>query len=265
MRSQPKNMESHENIPSPRVVVYLGARVRKVDQELRFPLVLPDEGGRPPAVSGGRSRLAAIEALYHEHKTQGAPQDFVVLTTGGKELDGTSRAQAAFDRLVQDKIPAIPIGTEGSTHGNARDVIRYLETHAQQFQGLREVEIVTNDYHMLRAWLIFVMEFYHHFMGQPLHIPEDTITEIDQILRDSEHDATDQNGREQVMRLVAPYLTELPIQIIPQVVEDILPRYPKTKVGARYARLLRANSWVQKTRAKERAGVLKLLRGTYGH
>jgi hypothetical protein len=112
-----------------------------------FPLFTPNEAGGGE-VSGGASRMRAIQAEYRRHCASGHKVGMRVLVTGGLERDGESRADEAARQLVlryglpSDVVEALP--SSSSTLGNTAATAELLlaqmeqvgETHRTRHQRL---------------------------------------------------------------------------------------------------------------------------------
>lgn len=266
-----------------RIVVYLGARMHETNasdldgnKKWAFPLFTENQANTgtplPGEVSGGFSRQEAIRKLHH--KAQEADERMLVLVTGGNERTGVVRDDIAASRLVhEENLPeeaVIPIDGAGSTRGNALAALRYLEEHKESLHGVSELEIVTNDFHMLRSWIMFSSVFLEHATGDQLTVSREDQERIFEILEKGtpkEHEQFDpvnvRTTREEVMEILKKYFERSSVRIIPKVVEEVLEE--GNEAEARYARMLRNNEWAVKTLVYEYQGVRQLLLGTYTH
>ncbi len=105
------------------------------------------------AVEGGafRRRAAAAARLFSE--VSATNPDLVIVATGGRAWDGTLEADALFSLLVEGGVPENKILRERcslSTRGNASFTAGILHR-----SGLREIALVTCDWHMGRAMALF--------------------------------------------------------------------------------------------------------------
>ena len=138
----------------------LGARMYPGKEGLVFPLTLPEIQRPHESVvgrtSGGFARMRAVQGEYRKLPLKG---EMIVLVTGGQEKGIGSRADEAANALVSryGLLPetVVSIGGRGSTLGNAAATVEYISLHKDQLGDIDTVEIVTNDYHMLRAWIMF--------------------------------------------------------------------------------------------------------------
>lgn len=264
---------------STRVIVMLGSRMvdPKDSGEWKFPLFVNTQTNvgtsLPGEVSGGWSRMRAVQSEYKKgdeesnHKT-------VVLVTGGREPDGSSRSEEAAKELSERyKLPTDSIhsiGGIGATMGNAAAAAEYVHTHAKELGKVEKVDLVTNDYHMLRAWLMFSQGMLKRTANKELEVSEQDKTEVNKILQDASPDKEGwspekvRETREKVMKILSPYFTESKIRIEPVVVEEALENSSEGSAGkGRYARMLRNNKWVKETLRFEYKGTIDLLEGKY--
>ncbi len=264
-----------------RILVMLGARLLPNMNEdkypPRFPLVNESQKeGMPKEVAGGDSRMRAIEQVYKEYIEDNPEvgENFKVFTTGGVEKmqteSGTkefSRAQEAERKLSQkyglpeDILQALPSG--GSTLGNAAALAKWVNQHYESVGDVHEIEIVTNEFHMTRAWIMFTMAFYKNEYGRDLELHPDDAKEIEAILEStlSDEENGDRNALKQVQGIYEKYLESLPLRVKPLVVEDILVR--KGDSGKKYAEMIRNNTFVLATRKNERDGIRDFIHGRY--
>lgn len=278
----PENRSEKEPGPE-RVVVYLGARMHETNatdadgnKKWAFPLFTQDQANTgtplPGEVSGGFSRQEAIRKLQHE--AQEAGERMLVLVTGGNERTGVVRDDAAAQRLVSEEgIPVetvVPIDGAGSTRGNALAALRYFEEHPETLKRTSGLEIVTNDFHMLRAWIMFSSVFLEHATGEQLSVSHEDQERIFAILEEGtpkEREPFDPQSvhitRDRVMEILSKYFENSSVRIIPKVAEEVLE--DGNEAEARYARMLKNNEWAIKTLVYEYQGVRQLLLGTYTH
>lgn len=260
----PKTLEKSERMKFPTLVPLSPEEVEKRRSKNQLPHEFE--------VVGGRGRLWAAQAMYQQflHDSQSAhTRDFRILVTGGLEKAyGLSRSREATRQLTEEyNIPpekVQPIGQGGSTLLNAQDTLQYLKTHQAELGKINEVEIVTQDFHMLRAWLMFTAGVYQHFSGEKLvqAITLEDKEKISQILQQSLREEHATAGREQVMQIVQKYLEKIPIRVVPRVVEEVLAElnFP----GAQeYAQSLSSSSYVQAARQSEAQGVVDFLNEKY--
>ncbi|MEI9967020.1 MAG: ElyC/SanA/YdcF family protein [Candidatus Moraniibacteriota bacterium] len=264
-----------------RIVVMLGARLSQKGEgnefSPRFPLVLDaKKAGMPKEVVGGDSRMRAIEQLYHEFEEgKRSGERFHVFTTGGIEeiargeneeplrLSRATEAERKLEQkygLPEETVESLSSG--GSTVGNAAAVARWAEAHQTEREPIRAIEIVTNEFHMSRAWLMFSLAMYKNQMGEDFHFPEGTVEEIETLLDKTLEDPEgDREELEELRKIIGPFLENIRLRIQPQVVEDILKR--RGPAGEKYAELIEQNRYVQETRAFERQGIKDLIHGKY--
>jgi hypothetical protein len=258
---------------SRRTLVMLGARMRRAlpSGAWSFPLFTPDNVGGGE-VSGGASRMRAVQAEYRQHLASLPEFKMRVLVTGGIERDGSSRAAEAALQLVNryglpsDVVETLSSGS--STLGNAMATAELLLTQIEQVAATT-VELVTNEYHMLRSWLMFSVAMRKTSGLDNLSLPEAEIIRIESMLHhgvspeDQRRLVLPDATREAVMEQLRPWFAALPIRFEPRVVEDVLARCDGAP-PRRYAELLRADPRVRARLSHEYRGVIDLLRGTYG-
>jgi len=244
------------------VVVMLGARMRRTRAGgWFFPLVSADKTNTgstlPVEVSGGGSRLRALEAEYKRMKEAGKSEELLVLVTGGKEPCGASRSDEAARQLITKYgIPpdaVVSIGGEGSTLGNANATLDFLRTNKSLVGEAGQITILTNNYHMLRAWIIFSLVMLKA-NGQSLVLSKIDDARLRRKLRCGAMDKGNSSEvrirdlREKVMEILNPYFVSNGIEILLLVVENVLEdKQESTSAGHKYASLLRHNKWVSKT------------------
>ncbi len=132
--------QEKEPQPATRIIVMLGSRMKKTGSKdnpgFAFPLISEKPEGKfgdlPVEVSGGDSRMRAVQAMYQEYtKKQNPGQKLLIFTTGGKEKSGESRADEAAKKLTkkyhipEDIIQSL--GSAVSTLGNANTLAEYIE------------------------------------------------------------------------------------------------------------------------------------------
>lgn len=251
----------------------LGARTidSKGTGEWQFPLVTPDQTniGTPLSgeVSGGWSRMRAIQSEHQRHKQERV----AVLVTAGKDSGGESESQKAAQELSKRYgLPpnsVISLGGVGTTLGNAQATLDYIRSHADSLGKVQEIELATNDYHMLRAWIMFSKEVGERATDTALEISEEDKRDIKRVLDEGMSANPVENlkqVREQVMAILRPYFATSPIRIIPLVVEEVLEKNTVPEPAkVRYARMLRGNQMVTRTIEFEYRGIKDFLDGTY--
>jgi hypothetical protein len=243
-----------------RLIVLLGARMRETRAPFgwHFPLFLAEEGhergGIPGEVSGGGSRMRAIKALY-ERTTECIKPQLHILVTGGNERNGDSRADEAARQLVgryglpQEAV--VSIRGEGSTVGNAAATADYVAGNPNFIWQDATMEIVTNDYHMLRAWIIFSMQMGNGKFCLTLSTHDQSC--IEGILlgglptNEGWSASRIREDRNAVIAILRPYFHGK-WNIVTRVVEDVLENEShKIRSTRRYAQRLRNNMWVKQT------------------
>jgi hypothetical protein len=271
--SQPVSMTSIDRPRGRRTLVMLGTRMCKTSRSTNwaFPLFTPDEAGGGE-VSGGASRMRAVQAEYCRHCASHPELSMRVLVTGGVERDGSSRAEEAAHQLVLRYGPpgnvVETLSSGSSTLGNATATAELLLARAEQVEA-RTVELVTNDYHMLRSWLMFSSVMGKSSGLGDLSLSETDLARIEALLctaASDEHTSTTISPaatRDAVIDQLGPWFAALPIRFEPLVVEDVLARCEGAP-PRRYAELLRADPRVRARLPHEYRGVMDLLRGTYG-
>jgi hypothetical protein len=268
---------THDDRVSPRrVMVMPGARMVRspTSGTWHFPLVTAERSAssRAGTVSGGAARMRAIEIEHRRMGERGATNALTVLVTGGREIDGASRAREAARQLVAryglpaGAVQALESG--GSTLGNAEALADHLVANRDRFDDVRSVEIVTSDYHMLRSWLMFSSAMHRHRADGKLAVSPADAGAIEALL-----DAGMPGGagwspasvaqcRRAAIAILEPYFSELPVRFVPLVVEDVLESCA-CAAARRYSRLLRTSRWVTGGLRLEYRGIIDLLKGTY--
>lgn len=273
-----KTMQSKQNHTT-KIIVMLGARLSLHNGDSSsmpfFPLLnKADKEGADIEVSGGDSRMRAIALLYEKflNGTKSSRTKFFrILTTGGiekiRETNGSifelSRADEAAKKLhwqygiPEEIIESLPSG--GSTIGNAEAVTEWLSRHEE----ISEIEIVTNRFHMLRAWLLFTSILYEKQFGKFPEFPEGIIDNIKKTLKETirDKDHGDAMALKAVQSVLAPVFQDMRVTVWPVVVEDIL--LLSTDHDRRYARMIEGNPFMQEARESNRRGILRFLHGTY--
>jgi hypothetical protein len=192
----------------------------------------------------------------------------VVLVTGGREPSGESRADEAASQLVERYgLPAsavVPIGGLGSTLGNAGATAEYIKSHSAAGTAVKNIYVLTNNYHMLRAWVIFSFGMLKALRNQDPCLSATDGARLKRLLRDGLPESRTKWSereiaatRERVIELLKPYFKPIGIDVDPLVVEEILERNGAAK--RRYASLLRNNKWVLATLEFEYQGIRNLL------
>lgn len=279
-KEQETSVENQEKQKT-RIVVMLGARFFQKEHgneyPPRFPLILESKKeGMSKEVVGGDVRMRAIEQLYKEFENeQEEGESFRVFTTGGTEeipLESGetlkfSRAEMAEDKLERkygipdELVETLPSG--GSTLGNAAKLAEWVKEHREEIGSVGEIEIVTNEFHMARAWLMFSLAVYKNETGKDLVFSEEEIQAIEKVLDETLPDVEngDINELEKIQELLKPHLDGLSLAIKPQIAEDILKR--RGAGGEKYGELIRHNEHLQETRGFERQGIKDLVNGKY--
>jgi hypothetical protein len=242
----------------------------------KFPLFLEDPSAGAPAlpgeVSGGESRMRGVQVAHQSLLARGGRERLLILVTGGIERDGSSRSdEAARQLVVRYNVPRDMITSirgEGSTLGNSEATVEYLQRHPDIRAQIDSIEILTNDYHMLRAWLIFSRDMLMLTAEQKLNVGHHDIAHVERLLAnglpgdEGWTQAEVKYARERVMEVVQPYLSRSSIKVLPFVVEEALEKSPfKAPAARRYAGRLRNNKWVRQSLHLEYARVMQLLRG----
>jgi DUF218 domain len=217
-----------------------------------------------------------MRAAQSELQTASDPDALTFLVTGGSEIvngEVYSRAEECRRMLVSRYgLPprqVVSIGGRGSTIGNASATFEYLSAHRDELGDVTKIEIITNDYHMLRSWILFsrgMLEVTKRF-----GVTEQDKTRVALILDQSliERPSAPERvreTRERVMSILRPYFEESRVWVTPIVVEEALERDGAT-VGdvakIRYARQLRNHKAVQSSIPFEYSGIKKILAEDY--
>lgn len=265
------------------IFVVLGARTPKNDKgEIIFPLVATTRTNSDTSiqgeVSGGWVRMTGLRILRQQLLQDIRPSDMLVFVTGGKEPDvERSRAENMSKALVEhygfNAAQVIPVtGEKATTQGNAESIIRYLSEERFTNSTPLVIHLVTNDYHMLRAWLLFAMAFYKHNHHADFALPSNDIETIRAILTKAldtlaPHTVCDPDSfrevRDHVLSIVRPHLIgRLPVQLECCVVEDIF-QHSHQPLMQKYSEWLREHPKVLETTRLEYQGILDLLEGKY--
>lgn len=278
LRSKEKKEQQKQNA---RILVMLGARLSlNGDEERhppRFPLVSESQKEEVfKEVSGGDSRMRAIEQIYKEYSKEnpGAAENFKVFTTGGIEKVQTESGTKEFSRaeeaerklslkygLPEDVLQALPSG--GSTLGNAAALAKWVNQHYESIGDVHDIEIVTNEFHMTRAWIMFTLAFYKNEYGRDLALHPNDVREIEVILESTlpDEENGDRDALNRIQEVYAKYIENLSLRVQPLVVEDVLTR--RGESGEKYAEMIRNNEFVLATRKNERNGIRDLIHGRY--
>jgi len=271
-----------------RIIVMLGARLFQKGMgngfPPRFPLVNESaKEGMPKEVSGGDSRMRAIQQLYKEFlegkKNGNGAENFHVFTTGGEEkikLEESdevlflSRANEAKKKLITKyglpkEVMTESVSSSGSTIGNAAAISNWIKNHhdVNMVNDVKEIEIVTNEFHMTRAWIMFSMAFYKNEFGKDLEIPQEDLSMIENILDETldNEDNGDKTELFEIQKIFEKYLKNITVHVKPVIVEDVLAR--KGSEGREYAKKIKENEFVKQTRLNERNGIKDLIHGRY--
>jgi hypothetical protein len=233
--------------------------------------------GRPDDLASGFSRLRALEAYYHQHQVSRPDKDFLVLVTGGWEYDEqkkktASRAKEAQRLLTRkhglpEKAVDLAQSESSSTLGNVESVLGYLETHRKRLGDVQELEILTNEWHSLRSWLMFQKGIYEKETGGQLKIKEVDFKKVKEIL--DQEIATDpeimrrqiKERHAQVQNLLQPYFDGLKPQLKNVTVEEVLEKEDGAR--QRYAGMLIKHPLLRERMKLEHQGIIDLLRGRY--
>ena len=303
--------------PPTRIIVMPGARmVRTKGGNWRFPLVAPDKrntdtaGVFPGEVSGGTSKMRAIQSLFLK-----APKDrnMIVLVTGGSELIGGSRLKTYLTQVFTRPYPnrrdlwrllpprrthysrsdeaarqlsgkytpeahVVSLGGAGSTQGNAEAVMRYLVEHRGTLGEISEIELVENEYKMLRAWIMFSAHMLKRTTNKDFTVTPEHQQRIVEILSEGNTAGVDSievhlDKTRRVMAFLTGkndekvnYFKESEITIKPISVEETIETNgPNTEDARReeYVRRVRSDPTLLATLQFERQGVIDFIRGNY--
>ena len=273
--SSEKIPTSIEKAPQTRVVVMLGARMIRAGggDNWHFPLFSPGsvnpQTGIEGEVSGGDSRMRAIESQYDQELAEG--KDMKVFVTGGKETksgNGESRAEEAAKKLVSkyhlDASAVIALPGQGSTVGNAESIAQYLQAHTEELGNVKDIEIVTNRYHMLRAWFMFSIALRRVTANLDTAISKEDQQEVEGLLdaalsEETSDPNTIKSTQDEIIGILSKYFSDSAITVTPRVVEDTL-RESDEPGRIHYADLLESNENVRLTVKAEYEGIKKLLR-----
>lgn len=254
----------------------LGARMKKTGKsDWKFPLINKKLGGKPGGlpveISGGDSRMRAISIIYQDYLKNPKPdKKMLVLVTGGRDELGYSKSSQAKNNLVKKyglpKDIVKSLGGVGSTLGNARAVFEFIAKNRKSFGQIKKIEIITNDYHIIRAWIMFVFEAFRLNEGNQstsrrIKIPDKTIIKIGKILEASLGELTSQPALAKIIKIMSPYLKDA-ILVKPVIAENIIAG--SGFIGKVYSGSIIRNKWVQATRKLENKGTVSFLKGKYG-
>lgn len=243
------------------------------NEGLVFPLTLPEEQRPHESVvgrtSGGFARMRAVQGEYQKSPWKG---ETIALVTGGQEKGIGSRADEAANTLVSRYgLPpesVVSIGGRGSTLGNAAATVEYISSHNDELGDIDTVEIVTNDYHMLRAWIMFSSGLLEA-SGKKLEVSHEDKQKIQSYLDAGllgEWNARRiKDTRDTVMRILEPYFAESKIKMEPVVAEEMFELAGREGDAAKgkYAELLRNNKVMPEVLGSEYKGIMDLLEGQY--
>ena len=265
-------MEQKKNKQKTSVIVMAGARMKEVKKrgkkEWVFPLIIKKtkEGKLPVEVSGGDIRMRAVSIIYQGYlKSKRPNENLLILVTGGREKSGHSRSFQAKKKLVKDyNIPREIIkslGGKGSTLGNVKAVFSFIKKNKKLFSQIKEIEIVTNDFHIIRAWLMFSFESYKLSRNKNLKIKNQDIKKIKKILDKSLGQSTYKEAMKKIESIMKPYLSQLSFKVKPIIAENIIAS--SGLIGKVYREFIIRNKWFQKTRKLEKKGIIDFLNGRY--
>jgi len=278
----PENYESQQEKEAEQkseMVIVLGASLRDTahgDYE-HFPLHVTGnpkanlrKDGEPVEVVGGDARLRAVTEYVHSFKEAHPDKEINIFTSGGVEESGTSRAVAARDKLLakhhleKDIVHALP--STGSTLGNARALAAWAHDHFEEIGKLREIKILTNAFHSLRAWAMFTHALHTEYRNEDLaqKLSEEDKKRIATTLKETvdDYEHGDRTALEEIQRVYTSYIKDDPVHVKVLVAEDLLGA-ADDEAKQRYARLLRSDALVQEARKNERKGINDLLAGKY--
>jgi hypothetical protein len=271
-RIEPRTLEQATR--KKRVVVLLPGLMYLAKGGLVFPLTISQTQRPEDSVvgrtGGASSRMRAVQSEYQRSSRK---DDLFILATGGPEKGGIgSRAEGHANALVErySLPPESVVSIEGrpNTLGDATAAIEYVLSHKDKLGDVDTIEIVTNDYHMLRTWIMFSSKALEA-AGKKLEVSEQDKENIKNILDASflgQWDARRmKDTRDVVMQILTPYFAESKIKIKPIVAEEVLEfegQEGNTAKG-KYAELLRNNSVMPEVLRAEYKGVIDFLEGRY--
>lgn len=200
-----------------------------------FPLVAPDVTSTDTTlhveVSAGAAKMRGVEFVYKTKKASRPNENVVVLTTGGEESSGQSRADEAARQLVSKyglpRESVVSLRSHGSTLGNAAAVAEYLRTHSDALGHVSEIELVENEYKILRAWLMFSATMFKLATGRDFQAPQEHKERIREILFSGSTAGVDNlevhmDKFNHIRTILEPYFRESRIRVDPIVVEEML-------------------------------------------
>ena len=279
---------SGESLAYSEIIVIPGARLREIPGEpfYDFPLHVDTdkewmplgENGKPQEIVGGDSRLAAAAEYYRTHEQLSeyhplflAIGNYETLPTPDGSFRRVSRPTAMRDKLVGfyglPKTFAEAYHSEPSTYGNADAFFEWAEESSGKMTGIREVKVLTNEFHITRTFVMFAHALYArtHDGANLADVMSDTIKRsIESILAETLVDDStgDTSELAAVRDLYKPFLEDAPLRIVPLVVEDILTTSGDSELMA-WADRIRNDRLVHETRKHERHGISAYLRGEY--
>ena len=281
-RQQPLERREHE--PEHKTDVIFVAGVAFLDrgkgkgssEEVKY-------GSRYVPEPGGESRLYAAELLAKEYESGSEElegRDYFVLMSGGLQPNASgqtiSRAETAAKSLVDKHgIPAEKVHALTSapdTIGNIESLFDYLDENKERLGNVRELTVITEDYHIPRLRLMLVAEILRRYKGVQATMPNDLIEREARPIVDAFTEGT-VSGSETGHRLADLLLAqtdiaELPIELTLVESAKVLREKAgnlraKAGAGERYAGMLGKNPYVVELREKEAKGIFALLRGSY--
>lgn len=273
--------EVTESVRPTRIIVMPGARMTQTPRGTwRFPHVAPnktntDTSGFQDEVSAGTSKIRAIEKIYKEQRRTRPNENILVLVTGGNEPSGHSRSDEAREQLTHKygllESSVVSLGGVGQTIGNAKAVVDYMRTHADSVKGVSTIEIVENEYKLLRAWLMFSAAVYTLETGRELVVSDTDREAVTEILFSGNVGRRDDaeihmSHANQAMRILEHYFGSLRIKVRPIVVEEMIEnKQSPTLAPARkeYVARLRSHPSVLARLNQENQGVMDFLDGKY--
>jgi hypothetical protein len=274
-----KNRESNEKI---QLLVVMGASMEKgLDGKYsRFPLgvqtnrtttkVWDPFRNMKVEVVGGDSRFLTVREYYKDFKEKYPQKNIQILTTGGYEENGISRAQAARERLIEkygileNDIKALP--SEASTLGNANSIVNWARQHRdKQCERSININLITGSFHAIRSWIMIAHASHYIDTGEDLGkiLREKDKQDIQEILTKSLNVFDgDLNALRMIQDIYQPYIKNDSVRSDVIVVEEYL-RHSKNTGIRKYAEKLLHHPLTQAARENERMGIRAFLRGDY--